>query len=83
MPCSDSSMSETSLVWTDHPRHGTMWLTEGITGRPAARNRALRWAAALLLGLADLVVSFSQRRTPRRRPPGAGGSEVVKMKPEA
>ena len=41
-------MSDTSLVWTGSPSStGTIWLTEGITGRPASRIQHQERAATL------------------------------------
>ena len=85
MPWSVSSMSETILRWTGSPTStGTMWLTDGITGRPASRKRRFRVAARSWWRDADLVVLLQPADAGRARPAvRAGGSEVVKMKPEA
>ena len=61
-----------------------MWLTDGITGRPAAIKRRFSAGGALLVGYAHLVVLASASGSRPARPAArAGGIEVVKMKPAA
>ncbi len=84
MPWSVRSMSETILQWTGSPTStGTIWLTDGITGRPAAAMRRFRLAARSWW--VRRTSSWALRYLIEASAPAdrAGGSEVVKMKPDA
>ena len=84
MPCSSSKRSLAALQFSGSPTNtGTMWVSLGISGKPAADNTALTLAAR------SWWRSRSQRDVLRWRIAAVaaaqidGGSAVVKINPGA
>ena len=79
-----SNMSLIRLALTGSPTSsGTIWVIDGITGRPACSKICLQLRSRGLLRLALLDDDFEVRTLARRPATSTGDSEVVKMKPGA
>src|SRR5260221_3003423 len=64
-------------------RSGTIWVSDGMTGRPAAVSAALVWVTARCCASRSAEDAFRWRIEVTAAAAMAGGSAVVKMKPGA